>query len=218
MADKATASKSVDQARRTWNKEEYTQKAKQKDDEERERMKENEDRMKKGKKPRRHREELPKATELLKQREGPLELEKNQGKSIVVQSTRGPGAPGFFCEICNRTSKDSAAYLNHINGRQHLRRLGQTTTVARSTIEQVRARIAFLREKTKEASKAKSFDFDQRLREIREKEQAARAEEKAKKKADKEVQRMDIVQATATEEGEAMAQMMGFAGFGSSKK
>lgn len=29
---------------------------------------------------------------------------------------------------------------------------------------------------------------------------------------------MDIVLATATEEGESMAQMMGFAGFGSSKK
>ena len=67
MADKATASKSVstwssrilssrlinarwlqvDQARRTWNKEEYTEKAKRKDDEERERMKENEERKRK---------------------------------------------------------------------------------------------------------------------------------------------------------------------------
>lgn len=53
----------------------------------------------------------------MKRREGSLELEKNLGKTMVVQTTRGPGAPGFFCEACNRTYKDSAGYLDHINGR-----------------------------------------------------------------------------------------------------
>ena len=55
----------------------------------------------------------------MKQREGSLELEKNLGKTIVVQNTsgRGPGVPGFYCEACNRTYKDSAGYLDHINGR-----------------------------------------------------------------------------------------------------
>ena len=55
----------------------------------------------------------------MKQREGPLELEKNLGKTMVVQNTsgRGPGVPGFYCEVCNRTYKDSTGYLDHINGR-----------------------------------------------------------------------------------------------------
>ena len=55
----------------------------------------------------------------MKQREAPLELEKNLGKTMVVQNTsgRGPGVPGFYCEACNRTYKDSNAYLDHINGR-----------------------------------------------------------------------------------------------------
>ena len=55
----------------------------------------------------------------MKQREGPLELEKNLGKTMVVQNAgnRGPGVPGFYCETCNRTYKDSAGYLDHINGR-----------------------------------------------------------------------------------------------------
>ena len=73
-----------------------------------------------GKKPRRARkDDLPKPTELMKQRDGPLELEKNLGKTMVVQNTsgRGPGVPGFYCETCNRTYKDSNAYLDHINGR-----------------------------------------------------------------------------------------------------
>lgn len=97
-----------------------------------------------------------------------------------------------------------------------LRRLGQTTAVARSTVEQVRARIAFLREKTREAANAKAFDFDQRLKEIREKEEATRTEAKEKKKAEKEARRVDTVM--ATEEDDTMANMMGFAGFGSSKR
>ena len=73
-----------------------------------------------GKKPRRGRkDDLPKPTELMKQREGSLELEKNLNKTIVVKSTgnRGPGVPGFYCETCNRTYKDSSGYLDHINGR-----------------------------------------------------------------------------------------------------
>ena len=48
-----------------------------------------------------------------------LDLDKNLNKTIVVQNTgnRGPGVPGFYCETCNRTYKDSAGYLDHINGR-----------------------------------------------------------------------------------------------------
>ncbi|GAB1519116.1 U4/U6.U5 snRNP associated protein [Rhizoctonia solani] len=50
--------------RRRWDKEEYAQKAKEKDEDERKRMQENDELMKKGKRPRKHKEELPKPTEL----------------------------------------------------------------------------------------------------------------------------------------------------------
>jgi hypothetical protein len=55
----------------------------------------------------------------MKRREHDLELEKNLGKTMVVQNPggRGPGQPGFHCEVCNRTYKDSVGYLDHINGR-----------------------------------------------------------------------------------------------------
>jgi U4/U6.U5 tri-snRNP component SNU23 len=193
-----------------------------------------------GKKPRKFKEDLPKPTELMQQREAPLELDKNLNKTMIVNNPggRGPGQPGFFCEVCNRTSKDSAAYLDHINGRsrefislglrrmdcselvillEDLRKLGQTTNIARSTIEQVRARIAFLREKTKEAANAKAYDFDQRLKEVKAKEDAIRAEQKEKKKAAKEARRVETA-ATITTEDNDMAAMMGFGGFGSTKK
>ncbi|KAI0812604.1 hypothetical protein BC629DRAFT_1474222 [Irpex lacteus] len=209
--------------RKKWDKEEYAEKAKKKDQEERERMQENEERLKQGKKPRKGRttkDDLPKPTELMKRREGSLDLDKNLGKTMVVQNTsgRGPGVPGFYCETCNRTYKDSTGYLDHINGRAHLRALGQTTRIERSTLEQVRARIAYLREKTKEASKAKTFDFEQRLAEVREKEAAVRAEKKAAKKAAKERVLVELAKDVTVQEDEGMMAMMGFSGFGTSKK
>ena len=133
----AYATKATDtDFRRKWDKEEYAERAKQKDDEERQRMQENEERMKQGafkphtanapsslsigKKPLKgKKKDLPKPTELMKRRENDLELEKNLGKTMVVQNPggRGPGQPGFYCEACNRTYKDSTGYLDHINGR-----------------------------------------------------------------------------------------------------
>lgn len=147
MADKGSAyganRASDTDFRKKWDKEEFAEKAKQKDLEERERMQENDERMKQGtrahshnhtgyrlmecnsgKKPRKGavKKDLPKPTELMKQREGPLDLDKNLGKTMVVQNPggRGPGQPGFFCEACNRTYKDTNAYLDHINSRARM--------------------------------------------------------------------------------------------------
>jgi len=55
----------------------------------------------------------------MKRREGSLELDKNLNKTMVVQNPggRGPGQPGFYCEACNRTYKDSVGYLDHINSK-----------------------------------------------------------------------------------------------------
>ncbi|CAE6504542.1 unnamed protein product [Rhizoctonia solani] len=204
--------------RRKWDTEEYAQKAKEKDEEERKRMKENEELMKKGKRPRKRKEDLPKPTELMKQREKNLELDKNLNKTMIVQNAggRGPGQPGFYCDLCERTLKDTSAYLDHLNSRQHLRRMGQTTQIARSTLDQVRARIALLREKTKEASTARSFDFEKRLQDIRDAEEQARAEKKRRKQEKNKPVETDAVE--KTKEDESMAVMMGFGGFGSSKK
>ena len=97
--------------------------------------------------------------------------------------------------------------------------LGQRTTIERSTVEQVRARIAQLRAQKKEESSAKTFDFKKRLAEIKEKADAERAEKKAAKKAEKEKSRMEMIQDVAMQEdNDEMAAMMGFSGFGTTKK
>ncbi|KAL6310473.1 hypothetical protein BKA93DRAFT_814198 [Sparassis latifolia] len=190
-------------------KEEYPEKARQHDQEEKERMQENEERLKQGtssagyfnsgKKPKKdRRDDLPKPTELMKRREGDLEPDKSLGKTIVVP--RAGRAVG---------------YLDHINGRAHLCALGQTTRIERSIVEQVRARIAYLREKTREASTAKSFDFKQRLAESRDREAALCAEKEAAKEALREhLPRLLNRNGRIND----MMQTMGFSGFGSSKK
>jgi U4/U6.U5 tri-snRNP component SNU23 len=101
-----------------------------------------------------------------------------------------------------------------------LRRLGQTTNIERSSVEQVRARIAMLREKTKEAAAAKAYDFEQRLQQIRDNELAERQakrmkvkEEKAAVKAIKQEEQEQAIQANPD-----MMDMMGFAGFGTTKR
>jgi U4/U6.U5 tri-snRNP component SNU23 len=108
-----------------------------------------------------------------------------------------------------------------LNDGTDLRALGQTTRIERSTVEQVRAKIASLRAQTKEASQAKAFDFDQRLAEIRNKELAVRAEKKAAKKAERERARLELAQDAAAMQVDGhddMMDMMGFSGFGSTKK
>ena len=90
-------------------------------------------------------------------------------------------------------------------GKNHLRKLGQTTKLERSTLDQVRAKIAELRERTAAASEQKAYDFDERIREIREAEKAARLERKAKKR------RTTIEDAPPPDD--AMAAMMGFSSF-----
>jgi len=76
-----------------------------------------------------------------------------------------------------------------------------------------------LREKTKEASNAKSYDFEQRLAEIKAKEASLRAEKLKLKRAEKEKARAELAKDfSALQEEEDMMKMMGFSGFGSSKK
>ena len=81
---------------------------------------------------------------------------------------------------------------------------------------QVQARIALLREKTKEAASKKAFDFEQRLAEVREKERALREQKKAEKKAEKDRARLELI--NSVDDNSEMAALMGFGGFGSTKK
>ena len=93
----------------------------------------------------RGRRELPKPTRAMQAHQD-LDLEKDSGTIRLVENEDGRGGgPGFYCDVCKKTCKDSVGYLDHINGRMHLRRLGQTTQAERGTLQSVKDRIAYIR-------------------------------------------------------------------------
>ncbi|GAA5826433.1 hypothetical protein JCM11251_002364 [Rhodosporidiobolus azoricus] len=209
-------SKSDTNFRKTWDQKEYEERAREKDKEAHEQAVAAEEAMKQGKRPPRKKEDLPKATELMKAREGPLELDKNLNKTIVIDASAGSGQkqPGFYCDLCKRTCKDSARYLDHLNGRSHLRRLGQTTKVAKSTLNDVRQKIAELRAKSAAAAQAKQYDFEQRIKEIKAAEAASKEEQREAKRRKKEEEKK-AEEAKRTEGvDEDMMKTMGFGSFG----
>jgi U4/U6.U5 tri-snRNP component SNU23 len=120
-------------------------------------------------KKRKSEQEEEKPRELLKQREGKLNLDSRVGKTHIATSSRigheglesalhagsGPREPGFYCEACDCVLKDSLSYLDHINGRRHQQNIGYEMKVERSTLEQVKARLAAL--KAKKAQGKKSY-------------------------------------------------------------
>ena len=107
--------------RKDYDEEKYRNKARDEEKKAREFAKENEERISKGLKPLSRAayesKKGPKPTEKLQQREGPLELDKNVNRTVVVGQGTKQSQPGFYCEVCHRTFKDSASYLDHINSR-----------------------------------------------------------------------------------------------------
>lgn len=131
--------------------------------------------------------------------------------------------------------------------RTDLAALGQTTQVRRSSLAEVQERIALLRTASRERVTSRTFDFDVRLAQVRKAEEARRAEKREAKKrkragaggggdgaaagaGGRAGQGVATVAGTkgafgnraeveaAEREAEAMAQMMGFGGFGGGVK
>ncbi|PKI82304.1 U4/U6.U5 snRNP associated protein [Malassezia vespertilionis] len=227
----AAASGGVGPSRRQWDIAEYSQRARDRDRERREHAIENEERLKQGKRPQgKRRDDLPKPTQTMQAHQD-LGLEKNLGKSVLVENAEGSSGngtghgAGFYCEVCRKMCKDSVAYLDHINGRSHLRRIGQSTQVERATLEQVLARIEHVRDELALGPNAEQrYDFAKRLQEIaagqraeHEAKLAARREARARNKHDKEALKHDKEEIPAPQDADAMMAAMGFAAFGSSK-
>lgn len=190
--------------RRKWNKEEFLERAREREKEEDE---DDEDRFKKGKAP-------PVQRKPLKHRDYEVDLESRLGKTQVVT----PIAPlsqqaGYYCSVCECVVKDSANYLDHINGKKHQRALGMSMRVERASLQQVQERFENLK-KRKVPGSFTEQDFDERIlkqqqeEEERKRQRRERKKEKKKEKAVEEEPEVD----------EDMAAMMGFGGFRSTKK
>jgi DNA-binding transcriptional MerR regulator len=68
--------------------------------------------------------------------------------------------------VCDCVVKDSINFLDHINGKKHQRNLGMSMKVERSSLDQVKKR--FEMNKRKEDDKKKEYDFEERIKELKE--------------------------------------------------
>ncbi|GAB5589255.1 zinc finger [Umbelopsis nana] len=206
--------------RRTWNKEEYAAKAKEREQADK-LAEENEERKAKGLKPK-HRPSGPAQPqrELLKAREEKVVLDANLNRTQVVSvGAAGPASkqPGFYCKACDCVVKDSTNYLDHINGKKHQRNLGMSMRVERASLDNVKERLAALKRKKEQPKE--DYDLDARIEARQREEEEAKRRKKEKKKAKKEAEseKPQNLDGEAAVEEDDMAKMMGFAGFGSTK-
>ncbi|XP_059484466.1 zinc finger matrin-type protein 2 [Neocloeon triangulifer] len=148
---------------------------------------------------------------LLKRREYKVDLDSKLGKSVVItKNTPASQSGGYYCNVCDCVVKDSINFLDHINGKKHQRNLGMSMKVERSTVDQVKGRLEMLKKKKEE--KKKEYDIEQKLKELGEEEEKLKEYRKEKRKERKRKHEDD------QEVDEDMAAIMGFSGFGSSKK
>jgi U4/U6.U5 tri-snRNP component SNU23 len=174
----------------------------------------------------------------LRARSNIVDTESKVGKIEIVrpQATAagdGPTGPGFWCETCKCLLKDSSSYLDHINGKKHQRNLGFSMRVERVGLEAVKARIKALKEKKMEDKirnakpKVSAVDeYNLKISKLEEEEKIQKAQKKAEyalkaekfKELKQQQKEMELKNNEVSEDDAAIAAMMGFSGFGSTKK
>ncbi|XP_031574507.1 zinc finger matrin-type protein 2-like [Actinia tenebrosa] len=199
----ANATGKNDNFRRTWDKDEYQKKAK-------ERLKGEED-----DEPSSFKRHPPVKRELLKKREYDVDLESNLGKSVVITKNSSMSqSGGYYCNVCDCVVKDSINFLDHINGKKHQRNLGMSMRVERSSVDQVKKRFELNKRKREEEKQSKDYDLEERLAILKDEEEQRKQQRKEFKKEKKMKVQHEAEEGVDPE----VAAMMGFSGFGGTKK
>lgn len=191
MADKrsayGTASTDTD-FRKTWDREEYAQRAADREAASKAESKARYEAKLAGKKW--HAPVDYSTLEATSSRASRLDVASMVGKTTMVPAgaavgKRGRGA-GFYCADCDLTFKDNIQLVEHLNSKQHLIAIGESGEVKRATVEDVRMRLRWLahkkREKEEEDKKAFNLDLGARLKDRAEQEAKEREERRAKRR------------------------------------
>ena len=175
--------------RKTWDKAEYTEKARAREAQEREEGKARYEAKLQGKKYYKSSDTTTTAKQT-ESRANRLNVAANVGKTMLVPAgvaavgKRGRGA-GFYCADCDLTFKDNIQLVDHLNSKQHLTNVGESGEVGRATLEEVRARLEYLKQKREEDRKELNLvDLQERIKR-REDEEETKREEKRRKRREK---------------------------------
>lgn len=170
--------------RKTWDREEYAQKAAEREARIKEEGKAKYEAAISGKKYHRRASTPPDArdTEARKQR---LDVSAQIGKISLVPAgsavgKRGKGA-GFYCDACDLTFKDNLQFIEHMNSKQHLIATGQTGEVKRATLQDVVDRLDYLKRKRDEEKERETVDLGTRLEIAKDTEEKEREERRRKR-------------------------------------
>ncbi|XP_065654239.1 zinc finger matrin-type protein 2 [Hydra vulgaris] len=202
-SSKKTLETSGDHFRRTWDKDEFEEKAKSRLKEDLALLDDDNDR--------KSRSDPPVQREKLKARHYTVDLDSKLGKSIIITKTTPlQEQGGYYCNVCDCVVKDSINFLDHINGRKHQRNMGMSMKVERSSLDQVRDRFALLKKQKEQEEKKKEYDFDAKIKELEEEEERARLRKKGLKAERKRKHEESLKEY----QDDDVAALMGFGGFG----
>eukprot|EP00438_Fugacium_kawagutii_P000657 Skav222309 [mRNA] locus=scaffold1249:89739:90422:- [translate_table: standard] len=116
----------------------------------------------------------------LKRRTAELELDKNLGQMRTVTAhTIKPLQGGYWCSVCECLIKDSASYLEHVNGRRHNRNLGMNMKVEKIGVDRIKDKLKSLKKETEEAEVE---DIAAKIQALEEQEEEKKKRKKEKKK------------------------------------
>ncbi|KAF2867007.1 hypothetical protein BDV95DRAFT_192885 [Massariosphaeria phaeospora] len=170
--------------RKTWDKEEWAQRARDHEAKEKEESKARYEAKLQGKKYHRRASTPPDARET-SARQQRIDVASMIGKSQLVPAGSGVGkkgrSAGFYCPDCDITLRNNHELIEHQNSTQHLRATGQTGQVSRSTVEQVHDRLCWLKRKREDEMRDVVVDLDLRLESRREEEEREREEKRRKR-------------------------------------
>jgi len=119
----------------------------------------------------------------LQQRKQNMDLDKHLGEHRVVTThTIKPMQGGYWCSVCECLLKDSATYLDHVNGRRHNRNLGMNMKVEKIGVDRIKDK---LRSMKKEPEAVDPVDIAARIQMLEEEQEEKKRRKKEKKRKNK---------------------------------
>ncbi|KAF3967033.1 hypothetical protein CMV_008925 [Castanea mollissima] len=140
-------------------------------------------------------------------------ISRSSSQKVVTPVAPLSQQAGYYCSVCECVVKDSANFLDHINGKKHQRALGMSMRVERASVDQVKQRFEVLKKRRVPGSFTEQ-DLDERILKQQQEEEERKRQRREKKKEKKK----EKLAEEETEMDPDVAEMMGFGGFRSSKK